>query len=135
MKILCILSVIIFHLPLTLYKDTIRRFQRMEKYNPDKALIYNQYNGNLSEISLSVILYFLSSLLFSLFPLIEGLEINWLIAIILNLGLAFYVIPFIGFIFYPSDMIFNKNTLKIIGSICIILGFILFTIGMSDIAE
>lgn len=130
--ILLIISIILFHLPLALYKDTIRRYQRMVQYNPMKAYDYDFNNGYLMETSLSVIIYFISSLLFALFPLIGGLGLNWIIAIILNLVLAFFIIPFIAFSVYPTNSILTKRSLVIISAVSIVVAIILWRIGLQD---
>lgn len=130
--ILLIISIVLFHLPLALYKDTIRRYERMVQYNPIKAFEYDSNNGFIKEVSLSVIIYFLSSLVFALFPLIRGLGINWIIAIILNLVLAFFIIPFIAFSVYPTNSILTKSSLVIISAVSIVVAIILWRIGLQD---
>jgi len=104
----------------------------MMQYNPIKAYDYDFENGNLNEVSLSVILYFLSSLVFALFPLIGGLGLNWFLAIILNLALSFVIIPFITFALYPSKSIFTKRTLKVIGASSMVIAILLWRIGLQD---
>lgn len=131
--ILLITSTILFHLPLALYKDTIRRYQRMEQYNPDKAWHYDYENGDLFEYSLSTYYYFASSLIFALFPLIGGFELNWILAIILNIALSFFIIPFIAFSIYPANSILNKGSLKAIGAVCVLIAFILWGICESKV--
>ena len=130
MSILIIISIVLFHLPLAFYKDTIRRYQNMERYNPDKAFIYEFENGSLPNISLSVILYFVSSLFFALYPA-NTLGVHWIIAILVNTFASFYVFPFIAFYLYPSNTIMTKQTIKVIGVGCVIVGFVLY--GVSSI--
>lgn len=127
--ILFLIGLVLFHLPLTLYKDTIRRFQNMQRFNPDRAFNYQYKNGDLIKISLSVVLYFVSGLLLGLIPLIEGFGIHWLFAIIINVILSFYVIPFIAFVVYPQGTILSKNALKTICAICVIVGWILCSVA------
>lgn len=128
--LLLIISVVLFHLPLGIYKDTLRRFNRMEQYNPDKAFSYGLENGSLMENSLSVIFYFVSSLLFALIPLIGGLKINWILAIILNMILSFFIIPFVVFYMYPHNGIFTKKSIKLLGVICCIAGLVVCALIM-----
>lgn len=127
MKILFILSFVLFHLPLAFHKDTLRRFVRMKHYNPDKAFEYEFENGDISQ-SNYIFLYGLG-VLFSLFPLIGGLHINWFFAVIIDLIATLFVIPFIAFSMYPQNMIFSVKNLKTIGIISPILGFILYFIA------
>ncbi|HAT3992543.1 TPA: hypothetical protein I9Y78_001970 [Elizabethkingia anophelis] len=129
MNIILILSVIIFHLPLAFYRDTIRRYKRMEHYNINRAFSYEDENGDLMEVSFSTVIFFISSFLFSLLPLILGMSINWIVALIINIFTAILIVPFLAFYIYPMNRIFTKRSLNIIGMLCISVGFILLLIG------
>lgn len=132
LKFLFILSAIFFHIPSGIYKDTFRRFKRMELYNPDKAFSFEVQNGNPLEGNSITALVLLSSLLLALIPLFLGLELHWLIIIIVNTLFSYFVAPMIAFLVYPKDAIYTNKVLKFktiqyisIASILLIIGLII----------
>lgn len=132
LKFLFILSAIFFHIPSGIYKDTFRRFKRMELYNPDKAFSFEVQNGNPLESNSITALVLLSSLLLALIPLFLGLELHWLIIIIGNTLFSYFVAPMVAFLVYPKDAIYTNKVLKFktiqyisIASILLIIGLII----------
>lgn len=132
MNITLILSAILLQIPLALYKDTLRRFQRMELYNPDKAIDYTFDNGSFADITWQVILFLLFGYILSFVPLVNGLEMHWLLCFVIHLVLVFLITPIIIFAFYPTRRIFTKRSLNMIGVISLILGILLFAIGIEE---
>ncbi|USL94712.1 hypothetical protein D1J36_005225 [Riemerella anatipestifer] len=128
MKILLILSFILFQLPLAFYGDTMRRLNRMKYYNALKADNYIFENGDISE-NKYMSLNLLSSWILSLFPLIGGLNIHWLLAIVIAVISSQLIVPFIAFSLYPFNTIYSIRKLKLIATIYPILGFILYFIA------
>ncbi|MDY3339016.1 hypothetical protein PG279_07490 [Riemerella anatipestifer] len=123
--LLLILSALFFQLPFSFLQHTIRKFKRMEMQN--NSFYYAYENGNPSEVNFLTIMIFVSSLFLPLFPFIIGLNINWFIAIILNLVCLFIVTPFVAFIFYPINNIFTDKLLLLITIVCIIVGLTLYS--------
>ena len=132
MNITLILSAILLQIPLALYKDTVRRFQRMELYNPDKAIDYTFDNGSFTDITWQVILFLLFGYILSFVLLVNGLEIHWFLCFVIHLFLVFLITPIIIFAFYPTRKIFTKRSLNMIGVICLILGILLLAIGIEE---
>ena len=129
---LFLLSAILFHLPSGIYKDTFRRYKRMELYNPDKAFSFEVQNGNPLENNSITTLVLLSSLLLALIPLFIGLNLHWLIIIICNTLFSCFIAPMIAFFVYPKDVIFTNKVLKFktiqyisIATILLIVGLII----------
>jgi hypothetical protein len=128
--VLFLLSAILFHLPSGIYKDTFRRFKRMELYNPDKAFSFEVQNGNPLENNSITGLVLLSSLLLALIPLILGLDFNWIIIIIANTLFSYFIAPMIAFVVYPKDAIYTNKVLKLKTIQYIGLAVILLIIGL-----
>ncbi len=110
--VLFILSAILFHLPSGIYKDTFRRFKKMEHYNPDKAFSYEVQNGYPLENNSITVLVLLSGLLLALIPLFLGFDFHWIVIIITNTLFAYFVAPIIAFVVYPKDAIYTNKILK-----------------------
>lgn len=128
--VLFLLSAILFHLPSGIYKDTFRRFKRMELYNPDKAFSFEVQNGNPLENNLITGLVLLSSLILALIPLILGLNFHWMIIIIANTLFSYFIAPMIAFVVYPKDAIYTNKVLKLKTIQYIGLAVILLIIGL-----
>ena len=128
--VLFLLSAILFHLPSGIYKDTFRRFKRMELYNPDKAFSFEVQNGNPLENNSITGLVLLSSLLLALIPLILGLDFHWIIIIIANTLFSYFIAPMIAFVVYPKDAIYTNKVLKLKTIQYIGLAVILLIIGL-----
>lgn len=128
--VLFLLSAILFHLPSGIYKDTFRRFKRMELYNPDKAFSFEVQNGNPLENNSITGLVLLSSLLLALIPLILGLDFHWIIIIIANTLFSYFIAPMIAFVVYPKDAIYTNKVLKLKTIQYIGLAVILLMIGL-----
>ncbi|MFC4738978.1 hypothetical protein ACFO3U_03135 [Flavobacterium ponti] len=108
-----IISAILLHIPSGIYKDTIRRFKRMEEFNPDKAYSFQVTNGHpLDNSTLSGLALF-SSIILALIPIFQALSINWILIIIINTLFSFLIAPVIAFIFYPKGVIYTNRRLKI----------------------
>ena len=138
--LILIISAILFHLPLAFYKDTARRFQRMQQFNPEEAIIYETENNipfalsgsGQSPFANQLFFYIsgISSFIFALIPLFFALDIHWTIIIIGNILASLFVIPFLAFVIYSFNTIMSVRLLKTITIICIILGSIFFVIGL-----
>ena len=128
--VLFLLSAILFHLPSGIYKETFRRFKRMELYNPDKAFSFEVQNGNPLENNSITGLVLLSSLLLALIPLILGLDFHWIIIIIANTLFSYFIAPMIAFVVYPKDAIYTNKVLKLKTIQYIGLAVILLIIGL-----
>lgn len=128
--VLFLLSAILFHLPSGIYKDTFRRFKRMELYNPDKAFSFEVQNGNPLENNSITGLVLLSSLILALIPLILGLNFHWMIIIIANTLFSYFIAPMIAFVVYPKDAIYTNKVLKLKTIQYIGLAVILLIIGL-----
>lgn len=128
--VLFLLSAILFHLPSGIYKETFRRFKRMELYNPDKAFSFEVQNGNPLENNLITGLVLLSSLILALIPLILGLNFHWMIIIIANTLFSYFIAPMIAFVVYPKDAIYTNKVLKLKAIQYIGLAVILLIIGL-----
>lgn len=128
--VLFLLSAILFHLPSGIYKDTFRRFKRMELNNPDKAFSFEVQNGNPLENNSITGLVLLSSLLLALIPLILGLNFHWMIIIIANTLFSYFIAPMIAFVVYPKDAIYTNKVLKLKTIQYIGLAVILLIIGL-----
>lgn len=128
--VLFLLSAILFHLPSGIYKDTFRRFKRMELYNPDKAFSFEVQNGNPLENNSITGLVLLSSLILALIPLILGLDFHWIIIIIANTLFSYFIAPMIAFVVYPKDAIYTNKVLKLKTIQYIGLAVILLIIGL-----
>ncbi len=128
--VLFLLSAILFHLPSGIYKDTFRRYKRMELYNPDKAFSFEVQNGNPLENNSITGLVLLSSLLLALIPLILGLDFHWIIIIIANTLFSYFIAPMIAFVVYPKDAIYTNKVLKLKTIQYIGLAVILLIIGL-----
>ncbi|AFD56399.1 hypothetical protein CG08_1378 [Riemerella anatipestifer] len=100
----------------------------MKYYNALKADNYIFENGDISE-NKYMSLNLLSSWILSLFPLIGGLNIHWLLAIVIAVISSQLIVPFIAFSLYPFNTIYSIRKLKFIATIYPILGFILYFIA------
>ncbi|PST44621.1 hypothetical protein CYV15_02640 [Riemerella anatipestifer] len=126
MKTLFILSFILLLLPLEFFKSTVKRLSNRDNNNPIK-IQYITDNGDISQSWIKFLFYAVA--LFSLFPLIGGLNIKWYFSILIELLATNLFIPFLVFPLYPLNAIYGINKLKIIGIICSILGIILYFIA------
>ena len=128
--VLFLFSAILFHLPSGIYKDTFRRFKRMELYNPDKAFSFEVQHGNPLESNSITGLVLLGSLLLALIPLFLGLDFHWIIIIIANTLFSYFIAPMIAFVVYPKDAIYTNKVLKLKTIQYIGLAVILLIIGL-----
>ncbi|MEJ5102223.1 hypothetical protein [Chryseobacterium sp. MYb328] len=129
--LLFIISAVLFQLPFATYQDTIRRFKRMQKYNPDKAFNYELENGKLNENTLYLFLVFVSGFIIALFPLYKGINLHWLILIISNIICLYLVTPFIAIKLYPSELIYERKMLFTKTVLYIVFGVIFYIVGNS----
>ncbi len=129
-----IISALAFHLPLGMIKETIRKYKRMEYYNPDKAIMYNIENGTFNDNTTIVLgaLGYLSGYGLALVPLFSAFEIHWLIILISNTLFLFFISQWIAFSLIPLTGIYTRKTLIktmilyfVIGIIFLILGLII----------
>lgn len=128
--VLLLLSAILFHLPSGIYKDTFRRFKRMELYNSDKAFSFEAQNGNPLESNSITGLVLLSSLLLALIPLFLALDFHWIIIIIANTLFSYFIAPMIAFVVYPKDAIYTNKVFRFKTIQYIGLAVILLIIGL-----
>lgn len=126
-KILLIASILLLHYPAGLFRDTARRFKRMQLSDNDfdykvqnyipleqgvrtKHGIGNELNP-IYNFSGSIIAFF-SGLILSFFPLKEFLNVNWLFLILINFIIFAIVSPTIAFISTPVMTINSRQQLK-----------------------
>ena len=129
--LLFIISAVLFQLPFATYQDTIRRFKRMQLYNPDKAFSYELENGRLDENILLISLVFVSGFIIALFPLHKGIDLHWIILIIGNIICLYLVTPFIAFRLYPRELIYDRKILLTKTVMYIVFGAIFYVVGNS----
>lgn len=133
MKItLLILATLSFHMPLCLLRHTIRKFKKMELYNPELAFLYESNNGSFDDKStiLLGIINLLCGLGFALAPLFVAFDINWLIIIISNSVFLFTISPWIAFFLMPLRSIYTKKALIKGMVMYFAIGLVLFIIGL-----
>lgn len=110
--VLFLFSAILFHLPSGIYKDTFRRFKRMEQYNPDEAFSFEVQNGTPLENNSTTALVILSSFLLALIPLLIGFDFHWLLIVIANTLFGYFIAPMIAFVVYQKNAIYTNKVLK-----------------------
>lgn len=113
MTFLFLLSWILFQLPFGIYQDTIRRFKRMQNYNPVQAFDYEYENGKFEEnVGFSAVV-FISGFGLGLIPLFQALNFHWLILIVVNIISLSVLVPFVSFLLYPKGSIYTIKKLKL----------------------
>ncbi|MEW5676436.1 hypothetical protein ABGT15_08990 [Flavobacterium enshiense] len=129
--VLFLLSTIMFQMPFGIYQHTVRRFKRMQAFNPLKSFDYEFENGRFEDnIGLSA-LVFVSGLIFAAIPLFVGLDFHWLILIVGNLISLYVVTPFIALMFYPKESIYTSKSLKIKSVLYIVFGVVFLLIALA----
>lgn len=129
---LFLLSAMLFQLPFGMYQETLRRFKRMELYNPDKSLNYKSESGKLiANLGIQSAVFF-SGFTLALLPLFLGLSFNWIILITGNILCLYFVTPFIAYIIYPIIRIKTISALKfktiqfiVPGAVCLFIALAL----------
>lgn len=129
--ILFLLSVMMFQLPFGIYQHTVRRFKRMQNFNPLKSFDYEFENGRFEDNIGIYITVFVSGLFLALIPLFIGFDFHWSILIIGNLISLYFITPFIAFVFYPKESIYSSKLLKIKNIQYIAIGIIFLVIACS----
>lgn len=132
MELAFILSAIFLQLPMCIYKDTLRRYQRMALYNPEKAYDYEFENGKIDNLSIYLVVFLFVGYILSYIPLLN-INVHWFVALIIHLVFIFVVSPIITFIIYPKGKIYNRKSIHIFGVVCIIIGIILFLTGIDNL--
>lgn len=127
--VLFLLSAIMFQLPFGIYQHTIRRFKRMQTYNPVKAFDYEFENGSFRDNTGLSVIVFISGLGLALIPLFLGLNFHWLILIIANLLCLYFITPFVAFFIYPKEAIYTTRILKFKAIVFVVLGIVLLVIA------
>lgn len=129
--VLFLLSTIMFQIPFGIYQHTVRRFKRMQAFNPLKSFDYEFENGRFEDNISTYVAVFVSGMLMSLVPLFMGFDFHWVILIIGNLITLYFITPFIAFIFYPKERIYTSKLLKIKCIQYIGLGVVLLLIALA----
>lgn len=114
-KFLLIVSILSLHYPIGLFKDTTRRYKRMQHYG--KNMEYKIQNGITNEsnpifsfpISLIAII---DSFILAYFPLKELLDISWFWIILINFLTSLIIAPTLAFITSPGLTILYRNQLN-----------------------
>jgi len=102
-----------FQMPFGIYQHTVRRFKRMQAFNPLKSFDYEFENGRFEDNIGTYVTVFVSGMLMALVPLFMGFDFHWAILIIGNLITLYFITPFIAFVFYPKGRIYTSKVLKI----------------------
>lgn len=133
MKIaLLIFATLAFHLPLGLLKHTIRKYKRMELYNPDEAFHYKIVNGSFSDdtsVRLGIFGFF-SGLVIAFVPLYIAFDVSWFIILISNTICLFTISPWIAFVLMPLTGIHTKRVLIRAMLLYFMIGIFLFAFGL-----
>lgn len=127
--VLFLLSAIMLQMPFGIYQHTVRRFKRMQTFNPLKSFDYEFENGRFQDNIGIYVTVFASGLLLALIPLFMGFDFHWSILIIGNLISLYFITPFIAFVFYPKESIYTSKLLKIKSMQYIALGIIFLVIA------
>lgn len=126
-------SILSYHYPSGLFRDTQRRYDRMRNYK--KNFKYDLENGisPLDDKPIYKFPYALLSFLVGavgpIFCLVE-FDLNWFFAIIINVIIYFFVSPWIAFITIPHMRIYNKQSLKYLTIFFLVLGFAFYFLGI-----
>lgn len=126
---LIIISILALHYPIGLFKDTMRRYDRMKYYGKD--LEYNVRN-QISEGSTSImkfrgsILAFVSSFILGNFPLNLLLGWSWYWIFILNIVISLFLAPMIAFATTPNMLIYDRSQLKTRSIIFSLIGILIY---------
>jgi hypothetical protein len=128
-KFLLIASILSLHYPMGLFKDTTRRYNRMQSFG--KNMEYKIQNGVTNDsnpifgfpISLIAII---ASFIFAYFPLKELLELSWFWIILINFLITLIIGPTLAFVTTPGMTILYKDQLIKRTIIFTILGIILY---------
>ncbi len=131
--LLLISSILAYHYPSGLYRDTDRRYKRMKYYG--KNFNYDIKNGinpldknPIFRFPLALVSFAVGVVL-PLFCLRELFGLNWVLTIIINIAIYLTIGPLLAFITTPHMAIFSKNQLKQKALIFIIAGIILYAIS------
>ena len=131
--LLLIASIIAYHYPSGLYRDTQRRYNNMR--NTGNNIDYDIINHifPFDETPIYKFPFAKASLLigaiFPIFCLVQ-LNIHWLLAVIINIFLYLFVGPTLAFIFTPNMRIYSKNSLKSMAITSIVIGLAFYLIAI-----
>jgi len=102
---LLIISILLCHYPLGLFKDTIRRYDRMKDYG--KNFWYDCKNA-ITPTEPNPITRFpgfwgasFTSYIFALFPMFKLFNIHWIFIIAINIMISLIIAPMLAFITIP----------------------------------
>lgn len=132
-KFLLIVSILSLHYPIGLFKDTTRRYKRMQHYG--KNIEYKIQNGITNDsnpifsfpISLIAII---GSFILAYFPLKGLLDLSWFWIILINFVISLIVAPTLAFISSPGMTILYRNQLKNKTIIFTIIGISLYLVAI-----
>lgn len=129
--ILLIISLILLHYPLGVFKDTIRRYSRMKSYNKEedyeiKNGIVPYENGNPILNFEGFYLALLGALILAIFPAIKLFDYNWFFIVLGNVLVPVLISPAIAFITTKPMSIKNRNQISKLTYLSISIGFVLY---------
>ncbi|MFC5874079.1 hypothetical protein SAMN05443633_105301 [Chryseobacterium arachidis] len=123
-----ILSTVFFQLPFAFFQHSIRKYKRLESYNPMESLNYTVNNGQLDNMVLKIVI-FISGLMIAFFPLWKAINIHWIFVVFINLIMLYLLTPFLAFAIYPKNRILNVKQLSFLTITCLVFAIMLFLIG------
>lgn len=123
-----IISTVFFQLPFAFYQHSIRKFKRLESYNPMEALNYIVNNGQLDNMILKIVI-FISGLMIAFFALWKAINIHWIFVIFINLIMLYLLTPFLVFAIYPKNRILNVKQLSFLTITFLVFAIMFFLIG------
>ncbi len=132
-SVLLIISILCLHYPLGLFKDTMRRYNRMKYYGTEWKY---QFANAISPIESNPITRFpgfltasFASFILALFPMFELFNIHWILIIFINLMITYIFAPMLAFITIPFRKILMKRLLKIATYLFNTIGIISYALG------
>ena len=126
--VIFILATVFFQLPFAIYQHSIRKYKRLESYNPMEALNYTVNNGQLDNMILKIVI-FISGLMIAFFPLWKAINIHCIFVVFINLIMLYLLTPFLAFAIYPKNRILNVKQLSFLTITFLVVAIMFFLIG------
>ena len=130
--LLLIASILSYHYPAGLYRDTQRRYENMRNFNNQYDYDYHNCiipsSHPIYEFPLALTSFFAGAIL-PIFSLI-ALDLNWFLAIVANIIIYLFIAPTLAFISTPHMTIYNKGSLKLLAIIFLVLGLAFYLIAI-----
>ncbi|WP_408036224.1 hypothetical protein [Tenacibaculum aestuarii] len=131
MKItLFIISLILLHHPFGLFKDTLRRYNRMKMYGKEEN--YEVKNGILPYSNSNPIFNFegfylslIGAFIIALYPAFKIFNFSWFFIVLINFVIPIIISPTLAFLTTPALSIKNRNQLGKESYLYIVVGVFL----------